>query len=270
MNRVQFGFAIRTNAVRLAAVSAGLALWGYLLALTYARFGADFRELIESGLFGDVLDLVSAFTGGNVFSLAGSIALGFLHPIAIALVSILAVGYPIGALAGERQRGTLEVLLARPVGRRSLLVTVLAVLLVLVSIAVAATLVGTAVAAVLEGVGDELDPAALVACWLNGVVLYVAIGCVAILASAASDRVVPALGVTLAFVLVSYAIEVIGTIWPAAGGLRPWSVFHYLPATDVLLGRLAVGDIAVLAAVAAAAFAAALVVFPRRDLAAPT
>jgi ABC-type transport system involved in multi-copper enzyme maturation permease subunit len=270
MNRVLVGSALRTNLPRIVAVSIGLGLWGYLLTIVYATFGADFRELVESGLFGDVVELLSAFTGGNVFSLAGSIALGFLHPVPISLVTVLAVGYPIGALAGERQRGTIEVLLARPIGRRSLLGAVLVVLVVVVSVAVAATLVGAALAAAVEGVGDELEPSALAACWLNGVFLYTAIGCVAILASASSDRVVPALGASLGFVIASYAVEVIGTIWPDAAGLRPWSVFHYLPASDVLVGRLDPLDLAVLGGVAAGSFGLALVIYPRRDLAAPT
>jgi ABC-type transport system involved in multi-copper enzyme maturation permease subunit len=262
-------FALRSNAPRLAAVALGLALWGYLMTVVYARFGADVRQILESGLFGDIVDLLSAFTGGNVFSLSGSIALSFLHPVAIVLVATLAVGYPLGAIAGERQRGTLEVLLARPIGRRGLLGSVLVVLVVLISLAVAAVLAGAAVAAVVEGVAAELDPAALAACWLNGVALYLAIGCLAIVASASSDRVVPALGTTFAFVLTSSAIDVIGTVWPSAAGLRPWSVFHYLPVAEVLRGRLSPTDLAVLGAVAMAAFGAALVIFPRRDLAAP-
>ena len=34
------------------------------------------------------------------------------------MLGIIAIGYPATAIAGERQRGTLEVLLARPVSRR--------------------------------------------------------------------------------------------------------------------------------------------------------
>ncbi len=36
---------------------------------------------------------------------------------------MFAVGFPVAAIAGERQRGTLEVLLARPISRRALYVT---------------------------------------------------------------------------------------------------------------------------------------------------
>ena len=43
--------------------------------------------------------------------LSGSVALGFIHPIAVGLNLVFAVGFAAAAIAGERQRGTLEVLL---------------------------------------------------------------------------------------------------------------------------------------------------------------
>ena len=53
------------------------------------------------------------FGGGDIFTLSGSIALGAIHPISLILNSVFAVGLATAAIAGERQRGTLEVLLAR-------------------------------------------------------------------------------------------------------------------------------------------------------------
>ena len=46
-------------------------------------------------------------------------ALGFIHPIAVGLNLVFAVGFAPAAIAGERQRGTLEVLLSRPISRRA-------------------------------------------------------------------------------------------------------------------------------------------------------
>ena len=54
---------------------------------------------------------------GSLFSLPGTVTLGLQHPIAIAMVGIFAVGASSTAVAGERARGTLEVLLARPLSR---------------------------------------------------------------------------------------------------------------------------------------------------------
>ena len=84
------------------------------------------------------------------------------------------------------------------------------------------------------------------------------------------DRLSPALGVTIGFVVVMYVFEVLGSLWPAAEFLQPYSLFHYLQPKRVLVGDGTPLDGAVLSAVIVMAMIWALVVFPRRDLAAPS
>jgi hypothetical protein len=93
---------------------------------------------------------------------------------------------------------------------------------------------------------------------------------VGLAASASFDRLPPALGVTIGFVVVMYFLEVLGSMWPAAEALQPYSLFHYLKPKAILIGAGSPLDQAVLAAVIVMAMAWALVVFPRRDLAAPS
>jgi ABC-2 type transport system permease protein len=255
---------------RLLVVAAGLATWGFLLPVIYATFGADFRQLVEGGYFGDLFEAFTAFGGGSVFTLDGSVALGFLHPIPIALVAILAIGHPIAALAGERQRGTLEVILARPISRRRVCGTALVATCVYVLAALAANLGGVVAGAVLFDVADELDPSRLLLVWANAVLLFAALGAVALAASASFDRVAPALGSVLAFAIVSYAVELLGALWPDMAGWRPWSLFHYFQPATILAGDASPLDAAVLVGVSVAAVAWAVWLFPRRDLAAPS
>ena len=106
--------------------------------------------------------------------------------------------------------------------------------------------------------------------WLNGVLVFAAFGSVALAASVSFDRLTPALAVSLAFVLVSYFLQILGSLWTAARGLQPWSLFHYLDPKGALSGSMTVGDWLVPIGVFAFAVAVALVVFPRRDLAAPS
>ena len=126
-----------------------LAVWGFLLPVVYARFGSQFAALANSGLLPEQF---SRFGGGDVFSLSGSIALGFIHPIAIILTSVFAVGFSASAVAGERQRGTLEVALARPLSRRTLYLTQLAAAFVFIAVAVTALLAGSVSGAAFAGV----------------------------------------------------------------------------------------------------------------------
>jgi hypothetical protein len=67
-----------------------------------------------------------------------------------------------------------------------------------------------------------------------------------------------------------YVLEVLGSLWPAAEVLQPYSLFHYLKAKAILTGVVSPIDVVVLSSVILMAMAWALVVFPRRDLAAPS
>ena len=270
MSGVLFRRTLGAARWRLLSVAVGIALWGFLLPVIYATFGADFRQLVEAGYFGELFDAFAALTGGNVFTLDGSVAMGFVHPIPIALVAILAIGYPIGALAGERQRGTLEVLLARPVSRRRVYATALVATWVFVGILLAANVGGVVVGALLFDVASDLDPGRLLLAWVNAVALYATLAALALAASASFDRVAPALGLALAVSIISYAVEILGALWPDMAGLRPWSIFHYFQPAEIMAGNPSPADVAVLAGITAAAIAYGLWVFPRRDLAAPS
>src|SRR6186997_2719886 len=199
MNRALLRHTWRVQRAKLAIVSIALAAWGFLLAVVYARFGSQFTALMQSGMLPEQF---ARFGGGDVFSLAGSIALGLIHPIAISLTSVFAVGFSAAAVAGERQRGTLEVALARPLSRRVLYLSLLAA----------------------------------------------SFGFIAV-------------------VIAMYVLEVLGSLWPAAAPLQPYSLFHYLKAKAILSGAAAPADLVVLSSVILMAMVWALVVFPRRDLA---
>ncbi|HET9568126.1 MAG TPA: hypothetical protein VFP16_07125, partial [Vicinamibacterales bacterium] len=76
MNGALLRHTWRLQRTKLAIVSIALAVWGFLLPVIYARFGSQFTALMESGMLPDQF---VRFGGGDVFSLPGSIALGFIH-----------------------------------------------------------------------------------------------------------------------------------------------------------------------------------------------
>lgn len=267
MNRALFVRTWRAQRLKLVIASIAIAAWSVFLPVIYQSFGSQMRALVDSGVIPKQL---MNFGGGDVFSLSGSIAIGYIHPIAIILVSIFAVGFATSAVAGERQRGTLEVILARPVSRRTLYLTFLVATLTFIGIVLAAALVGTILGSTIAGVSGELEFSRLPLLWLNGVLMWGAVAAIGLGASVSFDRLTPALGITLALVIVSYFLEILGSLWPDAKGLQPYSLFHYLAPRDVLNGAASAGGFAILVVVAALAIAWALVVFPRRDLAAPS
>jgi ABC-2 type transport system permease protein len=256
----------RANRIRLLIVSVALVAWGTILPVIYDSFGVQFQKLFDSGI---IPPQFAQFGGGDIFSLTGSVALGFIHPLAVGLCLVFAVGFPGAAIAGERQRGTLEVLLARPISRRRAYLTAAAAGALFIGIVVAALTLGALLGSTITGRVEELGAGNLPVLWLNGALLYWAFGAVALAASASFDRLTPALGLALAFVLVSYFLEALGSLWPDAAFLREYSLFHYLDARAALTGLSDARDFEILGAVIAVAVAYALVVFPRRDLAAP-
>jgi len=266
MNGPLFRHTWRSQRLKLAIVSIALMIWGLLMPVIYAQFGSQFKTVMESGVLPEQF---ARFGNGDIFSLPGSIALGLIHPIAIILIAVFAVGFTTSAVAGERQRGTLEVALARPISRRTLYLTLLAASFGFVAITIAALLVGSVTGSAFAGVIGELAVGNVPLLWLNGVLLFGSFAAIGLAASVSFDRLAPALGLTIGIGVVTYVLEILGSLWPDAEFLQPYSLFHYLKPKAVLMGVAEPFDFAVLAAVIVVAMGWALAVFPRRDLAAP-
>ena len=267
MNLALLAHTWRANRLRLLVVTAALTFWGSLMPIIFDAFGEEFREIMDSGAFPTQL---TEFGGGDIFSLTGSVALGFVHPIAVGLNLVFAAGFAATAVAGERQRGTLEVLLSRPLSRRVVLLTLGFAGAAFIGLAVAGLTFGAWLGSAITGRTPELGVSNLPLLWLNVSLLYWALGSIALLASVSFDRVSPAVSLTLAVVLVSYFLDVLGSLWPDAKGLQPFSLFHYVDPKSILAGFPDRGDYVLLGVVTAAAVAAAVIIFPRRDLAAPS
>jgi len=255
------------NRVRIIVCVIAMLVWGAVLPLVYASFGRQFGGFIRSN---PMLEQFSQFGGGDLFSLPGAIALGFIHPFAIAIASVIAIGVPILAIVAERQRGTLEVLLSRPVSRHRLIVVVLIVGVAGLALLLAGLLASSLVGALVAGVSDELDVTGLPLAWAMGLLLFGTVLAIALAASVSFDRTMPALGLTLVFVLGSYLLEAIASLWTDMRVLGELSLFHYVRTKELLDGQLRPTDVLVIGGVGAIALAWAWVVFPRRDIGAPS
>lgn len=267
MNPTLFRRIVAANAIRVGACALGLLVWGAALPLIYASFGRVMADFLQGN---PLLKQFSQFGGGDLFSLHGAIALGLVHPFSILLLGIVAIGYPGTAIAGERQRGTLEVLLAKPVSRRTVYLTSWIAGAVFLALLLALELGMNVASSIVTGVGPDLAIGNVPLVWLNAWVLFLAFMSIAFAASVSFDRLPPALGVPLAIVLVFYLADAVGSIWPDAAWLRDWSLFD-LVKTQRILGEGGLSsDLLVLLAIVVATMGYALVRFPRRDLAAPS
>lgn len=257
---------LRWERVRLAVVMVAAFGWGLLIPVIYGAFSSVIRDMANSGLFPEEL---MNFGSGSLFTLPGAITLGVQHPLGISMVAIFAAGASATAVAGERARGTLEVLLARPISRMSLYSSILAALLVAALLVLLAILGGMIAGTFIQGIADEVDLGLMPLVALNGFGLWAAFTTFGMAASVSFDRPGPAIGLSLAYLIIHYFLEIIGSLWTDAAFLQDFSLFHHFNPGQILTGQLQPIDLVIVFVAALVPIIYAIIVFPRRDLAAP-
>ena len=257
---------LRWQRVRLAIVVLAGIGWGLLIPVIYGAFSDVMRDLADSGAFPREL---MSFGSGSLFTLPGAITLGLQHPLAIAMLGIFAVGASATAVAGERARGTLEVLLARPISRLALYFSILVALLLTVLVVLVAILGGMVGGSAIQGLTDELDLGQLPLVVLNGFGVWAAFTTFGLAASITFDRPGPAIGLSLGYLMINYFLEILGSLWADAAWTQDYSLLHHFDAGAILSGDAVPLDLVIVFVAAIVPVIYALIVFPRRDLAAP-
>jgi beta-exotoxin I transport system permease protein len=206
-------------------------------------------------LFG-ISDLASGtgFLRAELFSL-----------IAPLLLIILAVLWGSDVIAGEEDRGTIDILMANPISRRRVVLEKWAALLVGVAIAGVGLGVGLAIGipAVDMHVGWQAVAAAVVA----SIVLGILFGTIALAIGAATGRRGLARGLTAALVAVAYLVSSLSDLVTWLGPLRPASPWYHALGTDPLTTGFQGWRLLLLLVVTGLLVYGAVGAFQRRDLA---
>jgi ABC-type transport system involved in multi-copper enzyme maturation permease subunit len=266
LNRVLLLRTWRFAWLRVLIVGLVTFAWGWLLLFFYSQFSDAIRQLVSSN---PIFEQFANFGSGNLFTVPGAITLGTQHPFLIALIGIFAVGSAALAIAGERQAGTLEVLLARPIPRRGYLLTQAVAILVIAGLLVALLLAGMVLGVQTQGVADQLDFGQLPLMCANGFLLWAAFTTFSLAMSASFDRSGPALSLSLAYLLLNYFLIILGSFWTDAQWIQSYSLFDHFQPQEILAGKADPYDFALLTLLTLVPLAYALWIFPRRDLAAP-
>jgi ABC-2 type transport system permease protein len=208
----------------------------------------------------------NAFLGGQVdfsspMGFMDTEMFSFMGPI---LILVFAIGIGARAVAGEEEAGTLDMVLAHPVSRHSVILQKFAVLTVMVATLTvalfASLLAGTQAAGMSISAGRMLQASVLLG--LLGLVF----GSVAFIAASASGRRVVgiAAGGGLAWVL--YLLNALGQLVHNLNGFRVLSLFYYYGGAAPLRRGLDAANISAFVLVTLLALGGALVAFQRRDL----
>lgn len=256
--------ALRGARVRIVALTVALAVFEYLIGLSYAAVDQNaIRELYES-----LPPALQALSGAaDVASPSGYLGAGYLHPVALVTQGAAAISLGTAA-AREIETGVAELFLSRPLSRRAWLAGhALATALAVAAVAIGG-LVGGTLAAVAVG---DLAPVPLDR--LAGVValgglLFLTVAGGALLAASLARGGGRAIGWITGIVVIAYALNYLALVWRPVEPLGPLSPFHhYDPGAELAGSGVPTGAILLLAGLAIGATALALWQIERRDIA---
>lgn len=266
MNGVAFRQALRTSvrtAVILAA-AAGLFYWVILLSSS-SFFGAA-EELPP--FLREPPRVMQAFLGGSAdfISPVGWMSTSTIHPVILTLSTI--GGFMVVAATGatELERGTLDLVLTRPVGRVRYLVARAVAALLLLTIVELGGFAGSMVAyRTVRGV-DTLPVGDIALLFAGHWLLFACFTTIALAIFARGSLRSRALGVSIGVVVGMFFLNFVSLLFEVTRWLGYLSPFHYYNAAEVLSGQPFAGQWLVLAGVAAGSFAFAVRSFAARDL----
>lgn len=206
----------------------------------------------------EALQELFSFGGGFDYSSpAGYLGIELFSLMVPLLLIIAAVATGAGGIAGEEDRGTMELLLANPVTRRRIVLEKGAAMAVESVLLGAVLWAALAIGAAL--IGMEVSAWRIAAAVTAAVLLAAAFGAIALLAGAVLGRRGPAVGVTAALAVAAYLVNSLAGLVTALEPLRPLTPFFHYEDPDPLRTGFAWGHLAVLAAIALVAAGAAAV-----------
>jgi len=266
------------------------------------------KSQVESTLFEGPGKVMRTLMGGENINLERAmdmLSVGYVHPLVITILCIWAIGRSSGAIAGEIDRGTMELLLAQPLRRPRLILAHLCIDLMTIPLLClslwAGTFLGVFLIGPIELSGEDLkrfpfpvhldpdalrlDPVAFGPGLWNVAALVFAVSGYTLWLSAAGRFRSKVLGLAVFITLLQFLINVVGQFWDTIGMLRPFTVFYYYQPQQIVLAHrwsvdlgqfwnngqplFALNVLAVLAAVGTVGYGMALWTFSRRDLPAP-
>jgi ABC-2 type transport system permease protein len=268
--------------------------------------GSDIKT-VQSQVFRGPAKLMQTMLGGEDVNFENPIdmlVIGFLHPLTQILLCLWAVYRAGSAIAGEIDRGTMELLLSQPMPRYKLVTAHLIVDLLTIPLICLAMWGGSALGVYLFG-PFVFDPSKIpppfgpapgevkllesnvdqlgAGLWVVGGLLFALSGLTIWLSSRGRSRWT-VIGIALALVIVMFALNLLGQMLDDVAVLRPLTIFYYYQPQRIVLKDVwnvdcsvwnegkplaHINMLAVLLGVGVVGYTGALLTFTRRDIPAP-
>ena len=217
----------------------------------------------------DMLPFIKTLFGGEslqVGNISGLIAIGYNHPLVLTLYMLFAVGVPTGLLAGEVQKGTMELILSRQVTKIHVYICAGFITITGMFALVLVMFGGTIVATNLYDFGQAIPLYSFFKAAINGGLLASAVGGIALLAAACFQRNT-AVWLTVAYLVANYFVSVIAEWWSRMTWLKPTTIFYYVNGQKIFSGGgWPLGDMSVLVLILAVSTILGGIIWSRRDL----
>jgi ABC-2 type transport system permease protein len=184
------------------------------------------------------------------------------------MLPLLIIGFAIaqgsGAIAGEEEKGTLDMLLSNPIERWRVVVEKYGAMMVTVVALAGVTWVGLAAGAL--AVAMDISYVKMAEAMLAAALLGMAFGAFALALGSATGKRAKSIGIAAGVGVAGYFVNALAPVVDVLEPIRRVSPFHYYSTSDPLTNGLHLGHIGVLVALSAALLAVAVVTFQRRDL----
>lgn len=249
----------------------------------FAPFGLDVNQIREM-FFQGPGQIIQALMGGESLRVEYAqdlVSMSYVHPLTQTIICIWAIGRASGAIAGEIDRGTMELLLAQPIRRSRIVLAHLIVDAVTIPVICFSMWAGTCIGAHLVGFTTATEPRLQVQldrfgpALVNVGLLIFATSGITMAVSAMGRFRGKVMGIAVLLALVQFLVNVIGQLWTPLEPLRRFTVFYYYQPQPIILqadwAEHAViwGRLAVLTGVGGIGYLTAWWTFCRRDLPAP-
>jgi len=252
---------------RTALLWYSISLVSYSVMITWY-----FPTIVNSGLeeLVDTLppEIVAFFAGTNtsLFTLGGFLATEYLGFVWVLIMAAAGITFAVKSYSSEIGAGTMELLLAQPVSRRSLSITRAVALMIYLALLVVSTIWPIQLTAAAMDIAYDAG-----SLWLVGgvgLLLALAISGIAMLAASASRESGKPAGIVGGVLGAMWIFHFLAASAEWAEKLEVVNLFKYWdPATIIDKGTVAASAWFVLGGVALASLVASVFVFGRRDVA---
>ena len=216
--------------LRILPAWAGIALIVFLMQVAISAIMHDNNNVRTFLSFINLLpSIVKTALGGDLLesgSMSALLTIGYQHPFVLFLDMVFAVGVPAGLLTAEVQKGSMELILSRPVTKTQVYVCAAVLTMIGMFGLFLVMFLGTVAAVNIYTFSEPIPLGLFFRIAMNGALLASTFAAFALLSAASFRRLYTAVGLSVAFLTLNYFVSIVSQWWPKLEFLRRATLFY--------------------------------------------